>query len=309
MERIAKPLRQMGANIRTREGRPPLEIQGGSLRAIDYALPVASAQVKSAVLLAGLFAQGETIVREPGPARDHTERILKAQGVEVQIDGPVIRLTPPTQSLTPLSLRVPADFSSAAFLMVAGLLVPGSKLTIAQVNTNPTRTGLLDALQAMGANLSLRNQTEQGGEPQADIQVQHSNLKATEIDGPLVVRMIDEFPIFAVAATQADGLTFVRDAAELRVKETDRIAAVVSELSKMGAKLEAHPDGFVVSGPTPLKGGPVNSHADHRLAMALTVAGLIAEGETTVHGTDVIGDSYPGFVTALTALGVEVESR
>lgn len=307
MERIAHPLRLMGAEVNTTEGRPPMHIHGGQLKAIDYTLPMASAQVKSAVLLAGLYADGETTVREPGPTRDHTERMLRAQGVLLAAEAGVVRLLPPDRPLTPFDLAVPADISSAAFMLVAALLVPNSRLTLLQVNTNPTRTGLLDVLQEMGADFRSSAEREQSGEPVADFTAQTSALRAVDIGGETVVRMIDEFPILAVAATQAEGVTRVREASELRVKETDRIAAVVEELSKMGAKLTPHPDGFDVHGPTSLQGTTVDSRGDHRLAMALTIAGLIAKGETRIQHTDVIGDSYPGFVNTLQQLGAEVQ--
>ncbi len=304
MRRIIAPLRQMGAQIEGRDdGYPPLRIHGGDLQGIDYALPVASAQVKSCLLLAGLYAEGPTTVREPGPARDHTERMLRAMGADLQVDGPVITLTPSERPLRPLRLRVPGDLSSAAFLLVAALLVPGSAVTIEGVGVNPTRTGLLDVLHAMGAQVELGNLRESGGEPVADLRVEAGPLRGTTIQGDLVVRMIDEFPVLAVAATQAEGRTVVRDARELRVKETDRIAAVATELRKLGAHIEERPDGFVVEGPTRLQGTVVDSHGDHRLAMALAVAGLVAEGTTVVEGAEVIGDSFPGFVEVVQGMG------
>ncbi len=307
MQRVARPLRLMGADVQTRDGRPPMRIRGGRLSGIDYEMPIASGQVKSAILLAGLFAAGETVVRQPGPARDHTERLLQAQGVTLVSAGKgTIRLSPPQQPLRPLNLAIPGDFSSAAFPLVAALLVPNSHLKIEGVNVNSTRTGLLDVLQKMGAQITLSNLREAAGEPLADLEVQSSALHGVEVQGDTVVRMIDEFPIFAVAATQAQGRTIVRDAAELRVKETDRIKATVDELRKMGAHLIPHPDGFEVHGPTPLKGAVVDSDGDHRLAMALSVAGLIAKGKTTVKNAGVIGDSYPGFTAMLKRIGAEV---
>lgn len=307
MERVAAPLRLMGAAVDTTGGRPPVAVQGGHLQGIDYTMPVASAQVKSAVLLAALYARGETVVRQPGPARDHTERMLRAQGVTVHEDGDAIRLDPPHLPLAPWSLAVPADFSSAAFLLVAGLLVPGSEVTIRQTNVNPTRTGLLDVLQAMGGRIEVINPAAQAGEPLADLCARPATLTGGQVAGDLVVRMIDEFPILAVAATQAQGETTIRDAGELRVKESDRIAAVASELRRLGAHIEEQADGFVVSGPTPLRGTHVDSHGDHRLAMALVVAGLIAGGETVVSGCEVIGDSFPGFVPQLRRLGATID--
>ena len=311
MARIVQPLRQMGATILGRqEGRlPPLAIGGGSLQGIDYALPVASAQVKSAILLAGLYAAGTTTVREPGPARDHTERMLAARGCELRISGPAIDLVPPNH-LEAMDISVPGDFSSAAFLLVAATLVPGSEVLLEGVGINPTRTGLLDILGAMGAQVKMHSQRTISGEPVADLEVHSSELQGVEVGGDLVVRAIDEFPILAVAATQAQGETMVRDAAELRVKETDRIATTVAELQRLGAQIEARPDGFVVHGPCRLQvTGPnkgitpvLDSHSDHRLAMALAVAGLISAEPIAIAGAECIADSFPGFEQALARL-------
>ena len=295
MERIAQPLRRMGAEIETVDGHAPLIIHGRRLQGHDHALPVASAQVKSAILLAGLCADGETIVRQPGPARDHTELMLAAMGADIAIDGLDVALTPSSSPLASLDLTVPGDISSAAFLLVAALLVPGSEVIIEGVGINATRTGLLDVLEGMEADVTLDNRREQGGEPVADLTARASDLRGTEISGETVVRMIDEFPVLAVAATQAAGETVVREAEELRVKETDRIAVIASELRKMGAQIEPRPDGFVVEGPTRLQGAAVDSHGDHRIAMALAVAGLIAQGQTTIKNTACIADSFPGF--------------
>ncbi len=315
MRRITGPLRQMGAQIDDQQGYAPLTIHSAPLHGGVHTLDVASAQVKSALLLAGLYADGPTTVRQCGPARDHTERMLQSQIANprssptrrppehaLTVDGLTITLTPSLiDHLEPLDLDIPGDFSSAAFLLVAGLLAPNSNVTITDVGVNPTRTGLLDVLRAMGAGITLSNKREQGNEPVADVTVRTSPLKGAEIGaamivrGAMVVRMIDEFPILAVAATQAQGRTIVRDARELRVKETDRIATVVDELRKLGADIEPQADGFVVHGPTPLQGAVVDSHGDHRLAMALAVAGLIAAGETVVQNTDCIDDSFPGF--------------
>jgi 3-phosphoshikimate 1-carboxyvinyltransferase len=315
MERVAVPLREMGARVETCDGGPPLMVGGGqpptiggrNLRGIDYRLPVASAQVKSAILLAGLYAEGQTVVRQPGPARDHTERMLSAQGVHIDTQGDTITLTPSVRPLAPCSLTIPADFSSAAFLLVAASLVPKTDVTIKGVGVNSTRTGLLDTLTEMGADITWLSRTEQGGEPVADLEVRSGGLRGVEVSGEVVVRMIDEFPILAVAATQARGETLVRDAGELRVKETDRIVAVVTELRALGAAIEERDDGFVVEGPTRLRGARVQSHGDHRLAMALVVAGLMADGETVVEGAEVIADSFPGFVGLLRELGADIE--
>lgn len=306
MGRIADPLRRMGATILGRDGgrRPPLAIQGGNLQGIDYVLPLASAQVKSAILLAGLYAKGPTTLHEPGPARDHTERMLLARGGLLEIEGSSIQISP-RRSLQAIDTTVPGDFSSAAFLLVAATLVPDSEITLEGVGINPTRTGLLEALQAMGGDLALDNRRVVGGEPVADLTIRSADLHSTEIGGDQVVRMIDEFPILAVAATQAHGETVIRDAAELRVKETDRIATTVQELQCLGAEIEPRPDGMVVRGPTALTGTTVSSHGDHRLAMALTIAGLLSAGKTTVQDTACIGDSFPGFPDTLKHLQSE----
>jgi len=301
MRRIVEPLRRMGAEIGHHDGRAPLTTHGRPLHGQVHLLPVASAQVKSALLLAGLYADGPTVVHQPGPARDHTERMLAAMGAEISERNLTVALTavPP---LAPLSMAVPGDISSAAFLLVAAVLVPGSEITIVNVGVNPTRTGLLDVLRQMGVEMSYANLREESGEPTADISVWASETHGAEIDGDTVVRMIDEFPALAVLATQAHGRTVVREAAELRVKETDRIAALVSELSKLGANIEGRPDGFVVHGPTPLRGGTVDSYSDHRLAMALAVAGLVAEGPVLVKNAACVADSFPGFGKILHSL-------
>ena len=305
MSRITLPLRKMGAQVSDTEGRAPLTIRGGRLKGLAYTPPVASAQVKSAVLLAGLYGDGPTIVREPVPSRDHTERMLTAMGADLTMEGPAITLHP-GPALQPLHVDVPGDISSAAFLMAAAILVPGSSLTLSRVGVNPTRRGVLDVLQAMGADIRLDRLTGSGGEPVADITVHYSELQATEIGGELIPRLIDELPLLALLATQAQGTTLVRDAAELRVKETDRIAITVMELRKLGAEIEARPDGFLVRGPSTLAGAEVDSHGDHRLAMTLAVAGLLAEGETVVRDTECIDDSFPGFADLLRGLGAGV---
>ena len=310
MGRVVEPLRRMGASIHGRQGGrlAPLAIQGLLLQGVDYTLPVASAQVKSAVLLAGLYARGLTIVREPSPARDHTERMLTAMGAPIRVLGPVITSERPRRPLRPLDLTVPGDLSSAAFLVAAGLLAPQSRVVIAGVGINPTRTGLFDVLAAMGADILFENEREEAGEPVADLIVQHGELRGVDVGGALIPRAIDELPVLAVIATQAHGRTVVRDAAELRVKETDRIATVAAELRKMGAQIEERPDGFVVEGPTPLRSAPVWSHGDHRLAMALSIAALVASGPVLVEDVECISDSYPGFEATLTRLGVQMET-
>jgi 3-phosphoshikimate 1-carboxyvinyltransferase len=306
MGRIARPLRRMGAHIETTDGHAPLTIYGRRLHGCEHTLPVASAQVKSAILLAALYADGPTIVRQPGPARDHTELMLKAMDADVETSGLSVTLTPRPSPLSPLDLTVPGDISSASFPLAAGLLVPGAAVTVEQVGVNPTRTGLLDVLRTMGADISVENRRDEGGEPVADVSVSASELCSGEISGPTVVRMIDEFPLLAVVATQAEGVTVVRDAAELRVKETDRIAVIASELEKMGARIDPQPDGFAVTGPTALQGTVVDSHGDHRIAMALAVAGLVARGETVVQDADCIVDSFPGFVETMQGIGATI---
>ena len=311
MGRIVQPLRGMGADIMGRQtgSYAPLGIRPARLRGVDYDLPVASAQVKSCVLMAGMYANGLTVVREPGPARDHTERMLNAMGAPIQAYGNTIHAERPTSPLKPLDINVPGDMSSAAFLVVAAATVPNSRISIAEVGINPTRTGILDVLTEMGAQIVYHNRVDASGEPVADIEVRWSELQGITVGGNQIVTMIDELPVLAVAATQAHGKTVVRNAGELRVKETDRIATTVSELRKLGADIEPTDDGFVVTGPTPLNGGPVDGLEDHRLAMALAVAGLIAKGSTTVYGADVTADSFPGFETTLQALGADVSRQ
>jgi 3-phosphoshikimate 1-carboxyvinyltransferase len=309
MSRVVEPLRRMGAVIHGRQGGKlaPLAIAGSRLHDIDYTLPIASAQVKSAVLLAGLYTDGLTIVRQPGPARDHTERMLAAMGAPLRVLGSVVTNERPKQPLTPLDLTVPGDISSAAFLLAAGLMVPDSHLTVTGVGVNPTRTGILDILRLMGADLQVENQREEAGEPVADLIVQHSELRGVEVGGDLIVRAIDELLVLAVLATQAHGRTVVRDAAELRVKETDRIATMAAELRTLGAPVEERPDGFVIDGPVELRSAPVWSHGDHRLAMALAVAGLVASGPVLVEEAECVSDSFPGFERVLHLLGVEMK--
>jgi 3-phosphoshikimate 1-carboxyvinyltransferase len=315
MRRITEPLRRMGAGIEATDDHAPLAIHGRRLHGCDHRLAVASAQVKSALLLAGLYADGPTTVRQPGPARDHTERMLAAMGAAIKTSGLNVTLDPSPilrqaqdAALSPLTLHIPGDLSSAAFPLVAAALLPGSEVTIERVGVNPTRTGLLDVLRAMGAGVTVEDEHEQGGEPVADVTMRASDLAGAEVSGHTVVRMIDEFPVLAVAATQAYGTTIVRDAAELRVKETDRIATTVAELRVLGARIEPRPDGFIVEGPTPLRGGVVDSHGDHRLAMALAVAGLFAQGEVTIEHAECVPDSFPGFVEFMRSLGAKIHS-
>ncbi len=305
MRRITEPLTRMGADIEATEGCCPMTIRPATLKGTRYDMPVASGQVKSALLLAGLFADSPTTVTQPGPARDHTERMLSAMGVRIDAQdeaGNCLTLHPNGQ-LNPLDITVPGDPSSAAFPLVAGLLVPGSDLTIAGVDLNPTRIGLLDVLGEMGADFAISNRSKQAGEPVGDIRVKSSALRGVDIGGETVVRMIDEFPILMVAATQAEGVTTVRDARELRVKETDRIAVMAAELRKLGAVIEEREDGFRIVGPQQLSGGQVDGHDDHRIAMSLTIAGLIAAEGAIVTDAACAADSFPGFAETLAGCG------
>jgi len=297
MERIVDPLRAMGARIQGRAGgtRPPLAIEGGRLRGIRHRLPVASAQVKSALTLAGLYADGETVLEEPAPSRDHTERMLRAMGAVIVAGEGGQRVSPLTGELTPLSLRVPGDISAAAFWMVAAAAHPDAELRLTGVGVNPSRSGILDALRAMGARIAVEEERTWGCEPVADIVVHSSRLRGTVIEGALIPRLVDEVPALAVAACLAEGETLVRDAGELRVKESDRIRATARELRRLGAHIQELPDGMVIRGVGNLRGAACGSHGDHRLAMALAVAGLLAAGETTVRGAEAVAVSYPSF--------------
>lgn len=304
MIRVARPLREMGANISADDAG--LSIKGGELRGCEHYLEVASAQVKAALLLAALQAEGATTIHQPAPSRDHSERMLRELHINVLSSANVVRLHPNRRPLPPTHLTVPGDFSSAAFLIAAAVLLPGSQVKLRRVGVNPTRTGLLEALNAMGADISIENHSESGGEPVADITARHSRLRAVEVRGEQVIRMIDELPVFAVLATQAEGVTTVRDAAELRVKESDRISALAGEVRRMGIVITELPDGFSLSGPQQIAAAAVDSHSDHRLAMSLVVAALLAKGESTVQRADAVHESFPGFTHALRALGTEV---
>ena len=311
MGRIVKPLRQMGASIQTADGLfAPLRIgKADQLTGIDYHLPVASAQVKTALLLAALGAEGATKLTEPGPSRDHTERMLAQMGAQIEIDTVArsVSLEPPSEPLSPLAFTIPGDFSSAAFLIVAALITPGSEITLRSVGLNPTRTGLLDALRSMGAQIEITLTQAQANEPVGDLVVTHSpNLTSIEVDGDLVVRMIDEFPIFAVAAAHARGETVVRGAQELRYKETDRIHVLAEEFHKLGIPIQEREDGFSIRGGRSYHGGAVSARGDHRLGMALSVLGLGADEAVTVHGTEIIDESFPSFFAKLEALGAEL---
>ena len=295
MTRIVQPLGLMGAHILGRDSGTlaPLVIRGGPLKGIEYAMPVASAQVKSSIMLAALSAEGETVLHQPAPSRDHTERMVRAMGGDVEEDGLSLLLRP--AELSAVDVSVPGDISAAAFWIVAGLCHPDSRLTIKNVGVNPSRAGILEMLEVMGARISHEARRVEGGEPVADLVVESSDLEATEVGGTLIPRMIDELPVLAVAACFARGTTVIRDARELRVKESDRILTTVRELSRLGARIEELPDGMVIHGTGRLTGGRCRSHGDHRLAMTLGVAGLLAEGETAVDGAQCAAISYPHF--------------
>jgi len=314
MGRVVEPLIAMGASIETAEnGCAPLCLAKMTddriLSGLSHHLPVASAQVKTALLLAGLGAGGPTTLHEPGPSRDHTERILAQMGLDIEVRPGFVRLMPPKQSLSPLRLTIPGDFSSAAFLIVAALITPNSEIRLQGVGLNPTRTGLLDALIAMGGNIQVASKELRSGEPVGDLIVRSSQLTAVTINGDLVVRMIDEFPVFAVAAAHAEGLTIVQDAEELRFKETDRIQVLVEEFQKLNLQIEAREDGFVLQGGMPYRGGSLSARGDHRLGMALTVLGLGADSAVIVHDAEIIAESFPEFVKVLQQLGAEITSK
>ena len=305
MSRVVKPLQQMGAQIWGRKNASiaPLAIQGQSLKATHYHSPIASAQVKSCVLLAGLMTEGKTTVTEPALSRDHSERMLKAFGAKLDIDSDTnsVTITGGTQ-LYGQNVVVPGDISSAAFWLVAAAIVPDSELTIENVGVNPTRTGILEALEMMGADIVRENQREVAGEPVADLRVRSSSLKSCAIAGDIIPRMIDEIPILAVAAVFAEGTTVIKDAAELRVKESDRIAVMTQQLNKMGAKVTELPDGMEITGGTPLTGVDLDSFTDHRIAMSLAIAALNASGTTNIDRAEAASISYPDFFDTLKAI-------
>jgi 3-phosphoshikimate 1-carboxyvinyltransferase len=297
MGRLIEPLNLMGADIsgRDQDSFAPLVIRGRKLQGIDFTLPVPSAQIKSAILLAGLFARGNTMLHQKTPSRDHTERMLTRMGATLQGKGNSITLLPLTDPLLPLNLRVPGDISSAAYFLVAGAIHPNARIVIRDCGINPTRTGIIDILLAMGARLTIDSEHFEAGEPLADIVVEFSELKGLEVGGDIIPRLIDEIPILAVAGCIAKGKTVIRNAGELRVKESDRIATVASELSRFGAKIEPLSDGMVIHGGKLLSGTDVDSHLDHRLAMTLAIAGLVAKGETTIKHARAAQVSYPAF--------------
>ncbi|MBI3291732.1 MAG: 3-phosphoshikimate 1-carboxyvinyltransferase [Elusimicrobia bacterium] len=305
MDRIIEPLTRMGAKILAQDkGYPPLEITGcRPLAPLRWRTPIPSAQVKSSILLAGLFADGETSMEEPVLSRDHTERMLPQFGVPIGRRGHAVSVRGPAR-LTPATVEIPGDLSSAAFFLVAACLLPGSELRVTGVGVNPTRTGVLEVLRMMGARVHLEGVRTLGGEPTCDIVVRAAPLRGTIIQGSLIPRLIDEIPVLAVAATQAEGTTEIRDAAELRVKESDRIGLLAEELDRLGARITPRSDGLLIHGPTRLRGGEVQSHGDHRLAMSLAVAGLLAEGEVRIHDVTCVDTSFPGFWQLLEQLVV-----
>ncbi|HLT90800.1 MAG TPA: 3-phosphoshikimate 1-carboxyvinyltransferase [Woeseiaceae bacterium] len=305
MRRIIEPLSRMGARIDSRDGLPPLTVHGGAhLAGITYALPMASAQVKSAILLAGLYASGETFVTEPAASRDHTERMLRAMGVQVESGENRVRLAG-GQVPRAVDVEVPADLSSAAFLVLAGLLAPDCEILIRRVGVNPTRTGFLEILRDMGADIAIENPGLAGDEPVADLRVRSSTLRAVEVEPGVVSRAIDEFPVLFVAAAHARGATRFAGIGELRVKESDRIAVMAEGLRRLGARVDESPDGAVVHGGR-LTGGTVDSRGDHRVAMSFAVAGTQATGPVRILGTDNVATSFPGFAACLRSTGARI---
>lgn len=303
MRRVVGPLATMGAQIWGRGGGElaPLAIQGASLKAAEYVSPIASAQVKSALLLAGLYAEGVTTVREPHLSRDHSERMLRCFGADVRSFPGGVSIVGGAK-MEGREVLVPGDVSSAAFFLVAALITPGADLLIRNVGMNPTRSGIVDILQAMGGQIDLVDPREHSGEPVADLHVRYSSLRGIDIGGELVPRAIDEFPVISVAAACAEGTTTISDARELRVKETDRIAAMTAELTRLGADVEAREDGMVIHGGASLRGGSVSSHGDHRIAMSLAVAALVASAEVTIDDTACTATSFPDFWDLLGAI-------
>ena len=302
MGRVMKPLREMGASIEGKDDNfCPLTTHPSELHGIEYRLPVASAQLKSAILLAGLYAEGQTTVIEPAPSRDHTERMFRALGVEIETNGNVITLDPP-EDLHAVDIAVPSDISSAAYFLVAGAIVPGSELTIKNVGVNPTRTGIIDVLRDMGADITESNFREEA-EPVCDLTVRYSRLHGTEIGGAIIPRLIDELPVIAVAAAFAEGETVIRDAQELKVKESNRIASMVAELSKAGVDVEETDDGMIVRGGEKPHGASFETYKDHRIAMSLSILGLAAEGASRIDEPEVVAISYPDFFGTIEKLG------
>lgn len=303
MKRVVQPLRLMGADIWGREDGQlaPLSIKGSLLNPLQYTLPVASAQVKSALLLAGLYAAGETIIKEPLPTRDHTERMLSIMQADIMISHQEIIIIG-GKYLKGTDLFIPGDISSAAYFIAAASILKDSKIVISQVGVNPTRTGIIKILKRMGAKINILNYQIKSNEPQADLEIEYSELKGIEIMPEEVPFLIDELPLIALVATQAQGKTIVSGAKELRVKETDRLKAIVSELKKMGANIKEKEDGFIVVGPSKLQGAACESYHDHRIAMSLAIAALLAEGKTVIKNSECIDISFPGFENTLRKL-------
>lgn len=308
MRRVIEPLRAMGAAIRSiqQPDCAPLGITPSEISGIEYSMPVASAQVKSAILLAGLAASGSTLVQEPSPSRDHTERLLRALGVRLDVIPCRVRVFPIGRPLPPLEIRIAGDFSSAAFPLVAALIIPGSEIILRDVGLNPRRTGLLAALRRMGADVAELDRSETSGEPRGDLRVRAGPLSSTVVEGDEVVDMIDEFPVFAVAAARAEGSTIIQNAAELRNKESDRISMLASELRKIGVAVAETPDGFSIEGPAEIRGGLVDSHGDHRLAMAMAVAGLVSKTSVEIEGAECVSESFPNFTSLMNSLGAHI---
>lgn len=304
MRRLVEPLRLMGAEIygRGNDSFAPLVIIGKNLHGVTYSLSVPSAQIKSAILLAGLFAKGNTILEQLKSSRDHTERLLKRMGAKIEVDNYHISLTPLSAPLASIDICVPGDISSAAYWLVAGAIHQNAKIKITNCGVNPTRTGIIDALLAMGAIIKVDNRRLEGGEPVADLHVESSQLRAIEIGGDMIPRLIDEIPLLAVAACVAEGKTVIRDAGELRVKESDRIMTTIRELSRLGAQIEELSDGMVIYGCRALLGAEVRSHSDHRLAMSLAIAGLAAKGKTSIQNANIAEVSNPYFWKELESL-------
>ena len=306
MERVAKPLREMGADIQTTAGKPPVMVSGIKLQGANITLEVPSAQVTSAVIYAGMYAEKETIIKQNATIRDHTIRMLNGQGANIQRSGNEISVNP-VETLKPFDMAIPGDISSAAFPIVAAALSALSQIKIKDVGINESRMGLIEVLKQMGADIEIENAQMDAIEPIGDLIIKSSNLSSIDLGGDTIVRAIDEVPLIALLATQAKGKTIIRDAQELRVKETDRIETICTELKQMGAKIEPTPDGMIIDGPTKLKGTIVNSHGDHRIAMALFIAGCITDGETQINHFECVTDSFPGFLKVMSSIGAIYE--
>lgn len=300
MSRVVQPLSMMGAKIENEYC--PLYITGTKLHGIDYKMPVASAQVKTAIILAGLYADGETVIHEIEKSRDHTELMLSAMGADLTVDNLDITVKP-TNDLTAVNVDVPGDISSAAFFLILGAIMPNSQITVTNVGINPTRTGIIDVLKDMGADITLENVHTSAGETVADITVRSSSLKGTTVGGDIIPRLIDELPIIAVAAVFADGQTVIKDAQELKVKETNRIRAVVDEFNKCGIDITETDDGMIINGGKSIHGADFKTYGDHRMAMSLTVLAQLADGESTLDDSDCACVSYPTFFDDFYKLG------